>query len=204
MSEGTMPNLRNFLLAFVPIFFAMDVVGTLPLFVSLTEGMDRAAQRRVIRQSLVTALGVAVGFVFLGKWLFARLGITVSDFMVAGGVLLFVIATLELVIESSSAKRTAESVGAVPLGTPLVVGPAVLTTSLLIVPLYGLVETLLAIVVNIALAGLVFSNADGLKRVLGPAGSKAVSKVSALILAAIAVMMIRRGVEEMAAAMMKP
>jgi multiple antibiotic resistance protein len=186
-------HLVNFLMAFVPIFFAVDALGVLPLFMGLTEGMDRADRQRVLKQSLVTAFLVAAGFVFLGKSIFHLMGITVEDFMVAGGALLFIIAALDLVTETKYTLRVPTTIGAVPLGTPLIIGPATLTMALILVDVYGVVETMLAIVANIALAGVVFSLADVLTRLLGAAGSRALSKVAGLILAAIAVMMIRRG-----------
>ena len=198
MIAWTMPEyLANFLKAFVPIFFAVDAIGVLPMFISLTDEMEHAARQRVVKQGVLTALLVAIGFIFFGQWLFDRMGITVSDFMVAGGVLLFVIATLDLVRTTKVARQVPDMIGAVPLGTPLIVGPATLTMSLILVSVYGLWETLAAVVVNVLLAGLVFLSADFLTRVLGTAGSRAVSKVAALILAAIAVMMIRKGLPEM-------
>jgi len=192
-------HLANFVKAFVPIFFTVDALGVLPIFMGLTEGIERADRQRIVKQSLITALLVAVGFVFLGKTVFGLMGITVSDFMVAGGVMLFLIAALDLVSGEKSARRGVQTIGAVPLGTPLIVGPATLTMSLILVDVYGLAETLAAIVVNIAIAGLVFLSADFLMRLLGQAGSRAVSKVASLILAAIAVMMIRKGLPEIMA-----
>jgi multiple antibiotic resistance protein len=194
--DSVVPFIENFLKAFVPIFFAVDALGVLPLFVGLTDGMARQERKRIVRQSLITALLVAVGFVLLGKTIFRLMGITVSDFMVAGGVMLFVIAVLDLVSESKGARYAVQTIGAVPIGTPLIIGPATLTMSLILVDVYGLVQTLLAIIANIAVAGVVFLSADYLTRVLGQAGSRAVSKVAALILAAIAVMMIRKGLPE--------
>ena len=188
----------NFLLAFVPIFFAVDPVGVLPIFVSLTEGMDTKARRRIVRDSVITALLVAVAFVFFGKSIFRLLGITVHDFLVAGGVLLFLIATLDLVSGRKMAREVG-SIGVVPLGTPLIVGPAVLTTALVLVDIYGLVATLAAIVANVVLAGGVLLHAEVLERVLGSTGSKAISKIVSLLLAAIAVMMIRKGLTGMLA-----
>jgi multiple antibiotic resistance protein len=184
--------MRDFLLAFVPIFVAVDIVGVLPLYLSLTEGLAALERRAIIAQSLITAIAIAVGFIFLGKGIFGLLGITVHDFMVAGGVLLFVISTVDLVTGRKLA-RQAGTLGAVPLGTPLIVGPAVLTTSLLLVDVYGYGATLLAVLVNILLAGAVLLAAGRFERLLGQAGSRAVSKVASLILAAIAVMIIRRG-----------
>jgi multiple antibiotic resistance protein len=188
--------LTNFAKALVPIFFAVDAIGVLPIFVGLTEGIERAQRQRIVRQALVTALLVAAGFVVLGNAVFGLLHITASDFEMAGGAMLFLIAALDLVSVDKARAIGVETIGAVPLGMPLIIGPATLTMALILVNLYGTVATMLAIVVNIALAGLVFMSADYLTRLLGKAGSRAVAKVAALILAAIAVMMIRKGLIE--------
>ncbi len=185
--------MRNFLHAFVPIFVAVDALGVLPLFIGLTDGLGREDRRRIILQSMVVATTVAIAFILLGKSVFVLMGIRVEDFMVAGGVLLFVIATLDLVTATKYARREVGTLGAVPLGMPLIVGPATLTTCLMIEGVYGLVPTLAAVVVNIAVAGLVFLSADWWTHLLREAGSRALSKVASLILAAIAVMMIRKG-----------
>jgi len=187
--------IKGFGLAFVPIFVAVDAIGILPLYMGLTEGAERQLRNRILRQAMITALVLAIGFTFLGKAIFELIGVSVADFKVAGGVVLFIIATIDIV-SSRRFTREVTTLGAVPLGTPLIVGPATLTMSLILVGVYGLWETLAAVVVNVFLAGLVFLSADFLTRVLGAAGSRAVSKVAALILAAIAVMMIRKGLPE--------
>jgi len=190
--------MKTFMMAFVPIFVAVDAIGIVPIFLNLTEGLDRLQRRRIVLQSFVTALGVAVGFVFLGKAVFGLMGVTVYDFMVAGGVLLFAISTVDLIIGMKFARQVA-SLGAVPIGTPLIVGPAVLTTSLMLVDVYGLWETLVSVLVNVALACVVLMGADWIEKALGRSGSRALSKVAGLILAAIAIMMIRRGLTGMLA-----
>lgn len=196
MDDWFVEHVTKFLMAFVPIFFAVDAPGVLPLYIGLTEGMDPPARQRVLRQSLITAFIVAVAFIFFGKSIFALMGITVGDFQVAGGVLLFVIAAMDLVTEAKFTRKMPDTVGAVPLGTPLIIGPATLTMALMLTGVYGLWETLAAVVVNIGIAGVIFMGAEGLTRLLGPAGSRAVSKVASLILAAIAIMMIRKGLPE--------
>ncbi len=188
--------MKDFLLAFVPIFVAVDPIGLLPIFLNLTEGLDKRQRRAIVLQSFLTALAVAVGFIFLGKAVFRLMGVTEYDFMVAGGVLLFVLATVDLVSGVKFARQVA-TLGAVPLGTPLIVGPAVLTTSLILVDVYGLWETLVSVVVNVGLACVVLLTAEGVERALGRAGSRVVSKVAGLILAAIAIMMIRKGLTAM-------
>jgi multiple antibiotic resistance protein len=197
MGDWVAAHVMNFLMAFVPLFFAVDAPGVLPLYIGLTEGMDQAKRRRVLRHALVTALVVAVGFVLFGKWIFSLMGITVEDFEVAGGLLLFVIAALELVTESKYTRRVPETMGAVPLGTPLIIGPATLTMALMLTGVYGLWETLAAVIVNIGIAGVIFLGADAVTRLLGPAGSRALAKLASLVLAAIAVMMIRKGLPGM-------
>lgn len=183
-------------MVFIPLFVAVDAIGILPIFMGLVEGVPEAERRRVVKQSFVTALSVAVGFVFLGKGIFRFLGITVSDFMVAGGSLLFIIATLDLTSGTKFARKV-DTLGAVPLGVPLIVGPAVLTTSLMLVDVHGLGATLLALLLNLLLAIWILLTADFWNRLLGATGSAAISKVASLILAAIAVMMIRRGLVDM-------
>jgi len=184
---------KDFVVAFVTLFVAVDAIGILPLFITLTEDVAPRERQRIIVQSLVTATVVAIVFVFFARKVFDLIGIHVYDFMVAGGVLLFAIALLDLVSGRKFARQV-ETVGAVPLGIPLIVGPAVLTSSLILVDVAGIAPTLTAIVLNIAIAGIVFLAADLFTRFLGQAGSRAVSKVASLIIAAFGVMMIRRGI----------
>jgi multiple antibiotic resistance protein len=176
------------------LFVAVDAIGVLPIFVSLTEGLDKQQKNKIIVQSMVTAFLLAVSFILVGKLVFKLLGITLGDFMVAGGALLFCIAIIDLVSQTKERRIPVKDVGAVPIGTPLIVGPAVLTTSLVIISEYGLLPTVIAVIGNILFAGLIFSGSYWLIKVLGEAGTKALSKIMSLLLAAIAVMLIRKGI----------
>jgi multiple antibiotic resistance protein len=189
--------IRNTLLAFIPLFVAVDAVGLLPVFVSLTQGLNAQERRRVIYQSTLTGGLLAVGFVFLGRALFRLLGIAMGDFMIAGGAILFCIAMIDLLSPGTETRRPSPDLGAVPLGTPLIAGPAVLTTSLAIIQEYGLIPTLISVVVNIALCGVLLGLSGALLRFLGSPGSKALSKITSLLLGAIAVMLIRKGLVEL-------
>lgn len=188
--------LNDILLVFIPMFFTVDPIGILPVFASLTHGLTPQEKREIIFQSLITASLVAVGFILLGKVIFHFLGITMGDFMVAGGVILFCLAMVDLTAQGKTRRGVASELGAVPIGTPLIVGPAVLTISLMLVSVHGLVITLIALFFNIAIVGIVFIFSDTLMRTLGQAGSRALSKVMMLLLAAIGVMMVRRGIVE--------
>jgi len=191
--------LHGILLVFMALFFTIDPIGILPIFVSLTHGLKPEEKKQIILQSLVTASLVAVGFIFLGKTIFHFLGITLGDFMVAGGVILFCLAMVDLTSQSRTRRGPATEVGAVPIGTPLVVGPAVLTILLMLVGVHGLIVTLMGLFLNLAIVGVVFVYSEIIMRILGTAGSRALSKVMMLLLAAIGVMMIRRGIVEIIA-----
>jgi multiple antibiotic resistance protein len=186
--------LKEMGLAFIPVFVAVDPIGVLPIFVALTRDLDARTKKKIIAQSLLTALCLAVGFIVLGKATFKFLGIAVGDFMVAGGAILFCIALTDLLVPGKRRRMPGEDAGAVPIGTPLIAGPAVLTTSLIVVDQHGLAVALTSVLANIALVGLVFYASDHIIKIVGKSGTRALSKVMALFLAAIAVMMIRKGI----------
>jgi len=137
---------------------------------------------------------VAVGFLFLGQWVFRLLEITVADFMIAGGALLFAFAMSDLLsVGKQKPRMDLQTVGAVPIGVPLTVGPAVLTAIILLANEYGRLPTVLALLANLFIAGGVFWFSRVILRVLGETGVRTISKVVCVILAAFGVMMVRRG-----------
>lgn len=186
--------LKNIFLAFIPIFVAVDALGILPIFVTLTQGVKKHEKTKIIIQSVITAICLALFFIFLGRIIFGLLSITVGDFMVAGGIILFCIGIMDIVNPGKRRRLPSRELGAVPLGTPLIVGPAVLTTSLIILDEYGVYATIISVLGNVILAGLIFYSSRILIKVLGESGAKALSKVMSLLLAAIAVMMVRKGI----------
>ena len=188
--------MKEFWLCFVPLFVAVDPIGCLPIFVGLTEGLSRARARRVIVQSIVVALIVGLLFLAAGKAVLALVGVSVADFMVAGGTLLFVLSVRDLVTAGTTERQVdPDSLGAVPLGVPLIAGPAMLTTSILLLDAHGAVLTAAALTVNVLIAGGLFLVSPAVYGLLGKAGSKALSKLAHLLLAAIGVMIVRRGIE---------
>ncbi len=188
--------MKPFILSLIPLLVAVDAIGVLPLFISLTESIAEVRHRqRIVIQSVVTAAIVAILFLVLGTSLLRVLGITVEDFMIAGGLLLFLISLRDLITaEKTRPHIDPETVGYVPIGVPLITGPAVLTTLLLLQDQFGTLNVLPAVVLNILFAGVVFWFADPITRFLGSAGTKAISKISSLLLASIGVMMVRKGI----------
>jgi multiple antibiotic resistance protein len=189
--------LIKILLSFIPLFVAVDGIGVLPIFTSLTAEIEEREKTKIITQSLLTALALSVGFVLVGRLVFKWLGITMGDFMIAGGAILFCLAIVDLVGPAKRRRIPGKELGAVPLGTPLIAGPAVLTTSLVMVSQFGLYATIVSLTANILVVGLIFRFSSVLMKVLGEAGSKALSKITSLLLAAIAVMLMRKGLEQL-------
>ncbi len=187
--------MKSFWLCFVPLFVAVNAMGVLPVFINLTEGVEKKQVRKIILQSMVTALVVAIALIAVGMWIFRFLNITVADFMIAGGTLLFIISIRDiLVAEKKTSMVDQDSVGAVPIGVPLITGPAVLATSLILISEHSAVMTSLALAANILIAGGMLFIAPLINRVLGKTGSKTISKIISLLLAAIGVMIVRRGI----------
>ena len=188
-------SLRLFL-PFIPLFVAFDVLGILPIFVSFTLDMDPPERKSVVRQSILTALLISLGFLLVGKSVFALLNITVSDFKVAGGILLFIIAVVDLIFPERTRTFPKETIGVVPIGIPLIVGPGVLTLLLIIVDAYGYASSVLCLILNLLIVWLAFSYSHRLMRIFKEGGARGIGKVFSLLLAAFAMMMIRTGIME--------
>ena len=184
---------HKFFVAFIPIFVAIDAIGLVAVFMGLAGDTPREERQREGFIGIFTALCISVGFIFLGKIIFTALGITVADFQVAGGLILLGLAGRELLIVAPASREATNDFGVVPLGMPLIAGPALLTALLVLVDTVGLVFTIAALLVNLALVVVAFWNADFVARLMGRQGLRGVSKIVALLLAAIAVSLIRRG-----------
>lgn len=186
--------LKDLPMTFIPLFVAMDPFGILPIYMSITVDLTDSDKVKVVRYSIISALAICLVFVAVGEAVFRVLGITVADFKIAGGLLLLVLAFIELVRENEVHKK-AHDVGVVPIGVPLLVGPAVLTTLIVLIDHYGLMPTLISLVLNLIIVYAVFSGARTIIQLIGKNGVIAISKIVALLLAAIAIMMIRIGIE---------
>lgn len=187
--------LQDLPLAFIPLFVAIDIFGVLPIFLSLTQGLTPEDRNKIALDSVVTALFVGLAFIAAGEAIFRILGITEDDFKIAGGLVLLVFAVLDLVRGIEERKSARRQTGVVPIGVPLIVGPAVLTTLVVLVDHYGTPPALIAFLFNLMIVWVFFRKGASLLRLLGRNGITAISKIMSLLLASIAVMMIRLGIE---------
>jgi len=179
------------------MFVAFDALGIIPMYLGLTETINREEKKKLTLQASFAALIVCLAFLFIGNAIFNFLGITVNDFRIAGGLILLIISINDLLFYSSRVRDIKPSdVGIVPLGIPLIAGPGVLTTIMISNNAYGFSYTVTSLVINILITFLALYYADFTTKALGQAGSKAFAKVASLFLAAIAIMMIRVGLME--------
>jgi multiple antibiotic resistance protein len=185
--------------SFLPLFVAVNLAGILPLFIGLTEGMAPGARRSLVAQAVTTAFAVAVLILFAGQIIFRTLGITLNDLRVGGGLILLILSIVDLIFADFRRRAPdhvagADDIGIVPLGVPLIIGPAAITSILVSQQSYGYMPTLTALVANLILVLIAFWWGPALLARLGANTSKAVAKVASLFLAAIAVAMIRAGI----------
>lgn len=190
---GTSP-ISQVALTFIPLFVAMDVIGLLPIYLGMTGTVAAAERRTLAGQATLTAAIVGLGFLFLGDALLSVLGATVGDLQVAGGLLLLLFAVYDLLHPELPLRQPVEGLGLVPLGVPLIAGPAVLTSLLALARTHGIGPTLVGFALNLVVVWLVLRSAAWIHRALGTAGTQVVAKVANLLLAAIGVTFIREGV----------
>ncbi|MBI2832653.1 MAG: MarC family protein [Chloroflexi bacterium] len=187
--------LQDFVLTFVPLFIVIDALGNLPIVLSLSEGLTAAERRKMIRIANLTAAIVGLIFLFFGQLILSAMGISVGSFAIAGGLILLILSINYITTYATIEADKEELMAVVPIGTPLVVGPATITTLLLLATQFPLYMVLASFGLNMVINWVVFLLGDRIAAVLGKGMLKAISKVFNLLLAAIAVSMIIRGLE---------
>lgn len=189
--------LSDFWLSFIPLFIAFDVFGVLPLYIKFIHRLDDERRKKNLRDSLLTAFFTALLFVILGSKIMEYLGISIKDFLIAGGIVLFIIAAKDIIVGQNETLKDDEMYGVVPLGVPLLSGPAVLATSIIIRSNYGFVYFLVSLVLNLIVCAIVLKFSQYIIKYLGKRFVEAMSKVFSLIIASIAIMFIRKGLQGM-------
>lgn len=187
--------IQQTLLALGPLFFAMNALGVVPVFIAMTTDLPIHDQRGLLRKAIFAAGIVSVVIVLLGKSLFQVMGITPNDFRIGGGILISLIGILDLIGSQWETRRrqSQNDIGVVPIGIPLIVGPGAMTTLIALPDSVGFTLTFVSLTVNLFFAWLVFHHSYLIVRFMGAGGTRAFGKVSSLFLTAIGVMMIRIG-----------
>jgi multiple antibiotic resistance protein len=178
---------------FVPLFIAIDALGNLPFVVSLSEGLARPERRKMIHVATITAAAVGLVFLFFGQFILKVLNISVGSFAIAGGIILLVLSIKYMTTGHYVEVIKEEMVAVVPIGTPLTAGPATITTLLLLATQFPLYMVLVSFAVNLLIVWVLFMLSQRIEAFLGQGGLKAISRVFSLLLTAIAVSMVIRG-----------
>lgn len=184
---------RDFVLTFVPLFVVIDAFGNLPIVISLTEEMSTRERYQVVHTAIITAVIVGLLFLFFGQLILTVLGISVGTFAIAGGIILLVLSIKFMTTGHFTNVIKEEMIAVVPIGTPIVVGPATITALIFLSQEYKLYTVLLSFLVNIFISWIVFLLSGSIIKVLGLGGLRAISRVFSLLIAAIAVSMIIHG-----------
>jgi multiple antibiotic resistance protein len=185
----------DFAKAALALFIIVDPFGDIPIFISLTDKMTEGEKRRVFNTATIVGLVLLLVFSFTGQAIFTLFGISIYGFEVAGGILLLIIA-IRILISGSIHENaeSPESMGAVPIAMPLLVGPGAITTSILNLQFYGVITAAGAAIVVVLITWIILRFMGSIYRVLGKTGSLVIARVVALLIAAIATQYILVGI----------
>jgi multiple antibiotic resistance protein len=191
MAES-IPNLAKAILA---LFIIVDPFGNIPIFIGLTKKLDKDERRRVFRSATLTGFFLLIIFALTGQWILTYFNISIYSFMIAGGILLLVIA-IKLLIEGEwhEPAGSLESLSAVPIAVPLLVGPGAITTTIFSLQEFGITITVISVVIVFILVWVLLRLIDPVHKFLGKSGSAIIARIMALLIAAIAVQYIINGV----------
>jgi multiple antibiotic resistance protein len=186
----------------IALFVVIDPIGTVPLFIALTEKMGTKERKAVSKTAIITSGVLLVLFAVAGTQILAIFGITIFSFMIAGGILLFIVA-IELLTHgiwrfgASGGNLTTGESGVVPLAFPLLAGPGAITSVIISFQTAGLIVTILSIAIVIGITYVILQSINSIYRLLGRRGSMIITRVFAVFIAAIAIQYIIEGVKRL-------
>ncbi|MCW4046992.1 MAG: MarC family protein [Candidatus Bathyarchaeota archaeon] len=188
----SIPDLVKAILA---LFIIVDPFGNIPIFIGLTKKLNKDERRRVFRSATLTGFFLLIIFALTGQWILTYFNISIYSFMIAGGILLLVIA-IKLLIEGEwhEPAGSLESLSAVPIAVPLLVGPGAITTTIFSLQEFGIIITVISVVVVFILVWVLLRLIDPVHKFLGNSGSAIIARIMALLIAAIAVQYIINGI----------
>jgi membrane protein, marC family len=201
MSIGSVVDITVLLTTFATLIVILDPMGLMPVFLGLTSKLSRTAQRKAAFQASLVSFGVILAFAFLGQQILRALHISMDSLKLSGGVLLFLVA-MELLtssdMEQPDTGDDAVNVALVPLGIPLLAGPgaivAVMVSMAQAHTVGSIVGVVGAVVATHVVIWLSMRFALELSRFLGTGGIMLLTKISGVLLAAIATELVMGGV----------
>lgn len=187
---------QEFLKAFMLLFAIMDPLATVPVLIMLTKEMPPKEQRQNINKAVAVAGGLLFVFLFAGDHILKFLGITIPSFRVAGGIILLIL-SLEFVLGIDLKGKSAQSydVAIIPLATPLITGPGVIVTVMLLVIKHGYLIAISVSCTCLLLTWLVLRQTSFIYRMIGKQGIDILTRIMGLLLTGLAVEFIRTGLK---------
>jgi len=186
----------NLAKAVLVLFIIVDPFGNIPIFIGLTENVPENQKRKVFNTACLVGFILLLVFSLTGQLIFNIFGISIYSFEIAGGILLMIV-SIRLIIstrEEHNENESPEELGAVPIAMPLLVGPGAITTTILNISLYSYAVTALSVLIVMTLTWIILRGIGRVYRVLGKTGSLVITRVMALLIAAIAVQYILEGI----------
>lgn len=180
----------------IALLVILNPIGIVPMYIALTQKMETTKRTELSKTVIIAATALLFAFAIAGSLIFAVFGITLYSFMIAGGVLLFIVA-IELLTGGGwrfVGSGVSEETGVIPLAFPLLAGPGAITAVIISFESSGLIVTAFSISIAIGTAYVILRYADRLYRVLGKRGSLIVTRVFAVLIAAIAIEYIVDGI----------
>jgi multiple antibiotic resistance protein len=181
--------------AIIALFIIVDPIGNIPIFVGLTDTMEDNQRKRIFNVATIVALILLLVFSFAGQEILNLFGLSIYSFEVAGGILLLII-SIRILISNGSHEHpeSPETLGAVPIAMPLLVGPGAITTTIFNIQTYGIYIAVVSVVAVLAITWVILRFMNNIYRFLGKTGSLVIARVMALLIAAIAIQYILTGV----------
>jgi multiple antibiotic resistance protein len=186
---------QDFVMTFIPLFIVIDAFGNLPFVITMGEGREKSEQRRMVHLAIITATIVGLVFLFFGQFILNVMDIDVGSFAIAGGIILLVLSIKYMTTGHMVDMVSKEMLAVVPIGTPLTVGPATITTLILLALQYNIYMVLISFALNMLITWVIFLLSQRIAGFMGEGGIRAVSRVFSLLLAAIAVSMVIHGLK---------
>ncbi|MBU0684918.1 MAG: MarC family protein [Thermoplasmatota archaeon] len=199
----------EFLLVFIPMFIIIDPFSVLPLFITLTGSMNRTARMKTLRYSILFATSLLIVFSVLGKAILDYLSISIDALRITGGLLLLVIGISMLYEgdpprsrrkgeEEVEEKQLPEDMAFVPLGTPMLAGPGAMSVVIILSGTSEIPLVIASLITVMLVSTLILVRADLIFKLIGKAGTRALTRVMGLLASAYAVQMILDGVSDYA------
>ena len=185
---------KEILTSTIQLLAVVEPFGIIPILINLTKKMEKETSKALSKSAALTSALLLMIFGIAGTQILAVFGITVNSFMVAGGSLLFIV-SLEIMRhgELRNIENDIQGPGVIPIAFPLIAGPGAITSVIISEQRYGLIVTLISIIIVIGITYLVLRSIGPIYRILGNRGSEVISRIFAVILAAIAIQYIVEG-----------